>query len=316
MSRILLVGPGRSGTTWVGNVLGMARGARGVSEPDGPHSDVLGAMLKGRLGEYPVLRPEQESFWYRLTWDLAFSGGWPWDQSLAARSAGRRLVRVPRRARDAAIVGLAVAVSRTRTCPEHVIVKSINSIFSLDWIAQRYRPSVVVLRRDPINVASSWWALGWPPLAWDSSLALREKTSALGLPPPPIGAGRLAEIAWSVGTLDAVITETLHRHPDWIAVSYEDLSASPLEAFPSIYKRLGLEWDARVGAYLEVSDRPGYTVHDGNARKHPNALSDTDRTTSRREQSATQWRRRFDEKQADLVRSILDEFRLHHAPSP
>ena len=75
-----------------------------VYEPDGHNSDVLGAVAAARLGEYPVLEAGDSSYWYRLIWDLAFAGGWPWDKVESARAAGRRTgahtsgdARLPRR---------------------------------------------------------------------------------------------------------------------------------------------------------------------------------------------------------------------------
>src|SRR5205807_4766333 len=157
--RVLVAGTARSGSTWVANVLGHAAGTRHVYEPDGPQSDVLGAMAATRLGEFPVLRPDARSFWYRLVWDVGFAGGWPWDRVEGARAVGRTMVKVPPVMRDAMVISLAEAVHLVRRPPRHVVVKSVNSVFSLDWIVKRYAPTVVVLRRDPLNVVSSWVVL-------------------------------------------------------------------------------------------------------------------------------------------------------------
>ena len=88
-----------------------------------------------------------------------FAGGWPWDRVESARAAGRRLVRIPPSMRDAVVAALAEATSRLRRRPRHVVVKSVNSVFSLDWIVKRYTPKVLVLRRNPLNVVSSWVVL-------------------------------------------------------------------------------------------------------------------------------------------------------------
>ena len=61
--------------------------------------------------------------------------------------------------RDAVVAALAEATSRLRRRPRHVVVKSVNSVFSLDWIVKRYTPKVLVLRRNPLNVVSSWVVL-------------------------------------------------------------------------------------------------------------------------------------------------------------
>ncbi len=91
--RILLTGTARCGSTWAANVLGRADGAKAVFEPDGPASDVLGAMVAARLGSHPALDAAQRSFWYRQLWDLAFVGGWPMARAEGVRAAGRRVSR-------------------------------------------------------------------------------------------------------------------------------------------------------------------------------------------------------------------------------
>ena len=95
--RILLTGTARCGSTWAANVLGRADGAKAVFEPDGPASDVLGAMVAARLGSHPALMPTQRSFWYRQLWDLAFVGGWPMARAEGVRAAGRRVIRAAAR---------------------------------------------------------------------------------------------------------------------------------------------------------------------------------------------------------------------------
>jgi len=132
--RILLAGTARCGSTWAANVLGLAGDTRVVFEPDGPASDLLGAVVAARLGDYPVLAPTARNGWYRVTWDLAFAGGWPWARVEAARATGRRLVRIPPAARDYLVAGLAETTWRLARRPRHVIVKTVNSMFSLEWI--------------------------------------------------------------------------------------------------------------------------------------------------------------------------------------
>ena len=76
--RILLTGTARCGSTWAANVLGLADGAQAVFEPDGPASDVLGAMVAARLGSHPALEPSSAAFGTGSsgTWPLSAAGRW------------------------------------------------------------------------------------------------------------------------------------------------------------------------------------------------------------------------------------------------
>jgi hypothetical protein len=308
---VLLAGIPRCGSTWLANVLGCAEGTRTVFEPDGPISDVLGAMVATRLGPFPVLHPEVPSGTYKLVWDLAFAGGWPWDRVEAARAAGRRMVRLPQEVRDAMIAALAMGTARVRTRPPHVVVKSVNSVFSLEWIDRRYHPRIVVLRRNPLNVVSSWvvldmatrWTIGEHPDVRTTYL------EPLGLKPLPLGSSPVTAAAWNVGLLTLALKRTVDRHPEWIEVSYDDLSTDPLEGCKAIFSQLGWAWTEAAEDYLARSDRPGFVVHGGNPKVHPNAVTATE-ATSRRLQQGSQFRRRLSDDEIAEANSVLDRFPL------
>jgi hypothetical protein len=268
-------------------------------------------MVATRLGEYPSLKPSESSRWYRMVWELAFAGGWPWDRVETARAAGRRLVHVPPQARDYMIAALATSTARMRRRPRHVIVKSVNSAFSLEWITRRYAPKVVVLRRNPLNVVSSWVVLNmWTdhPIGTDA-LVQDEYVRPLGLTPPNGGSSSVAIAAWNVGLLTSALKRTAERHPDWIVESHDDLCVEPVAKFRSLIDRVGLEWTPSVEEYLRKSDDPRFTVHGGSKKVHPNAVTATV-DSSRREQQATQFKRRLTEEQTAEARAVLDRFQL------
>ncbi len=309
--RILLAGTARCGSTWAGNVLGRAAETRFVYEPDGPSSDVLGALVAARLGEYPMLTPGERNPWYRLVWDHAFAGGWPWDQVESARAAGRRLVRIPPFARDYMIGALAEVTRRVRSRPANVIVKSVNSAFALDWIAQRYQPKVVVLRRNPLNVVSSWVVLGISPGSFiGADPMIQEKyLRPLGLAAPNGKTSSVGIAAFNVGILTKALKETSAAHPEWIVASHDDLCIEPVARFRQLTEQLGLRWTPSVEEYLHRSDDPSFTAHGGSANLHPNAVTATT-DGSRRDQQATQFTRRLTTEQAAEARSVLESFDL------
>jgi hypothetical protein len=308
--RILLAGTARCGSTWVANVLGLAEGARAVFEPDGPASDILGAMVAARLGDYPVLRPGQRSAWYRLTWDLAFHGGWPWAHAESARAAGRRLVRVPPVVRDMIVAAIAEGTRLVYPRPANVIVKSVNSMFAVEWIAQRYAPEVLVLRRNPLNIVSSWVVLGLYPRRISEHPAVREAfVRPLGLREPAADASPVTTAAWNVGLLTTALKQACERHPEWVVESHDALCAEPVPRFRALAERLGLRWTEAMERYLRQSDDPGFIVYGGSQRVHPNAGSSTE-DASRRAQQATQFKRRLTPDQTAEAQRVLAQFPL------
>ncbi len=309
--RVFVSGAARCGSTWAANVLGHAVDSRIVYEPDGHNSDVLGAVAAARLGEYPVLEAGDSSYWYRLIWDLAFAGGWPWDKVESARAAGRGLVRIPPVMRDYLVAGLAEGTRTVRRRPRNVVVKSVNSIFSLDWIVERYSPTVVILRRNPLNIVSSWLVLGmWSDHAIGNHPVVRERyLTSLGLQSPNSTSSPVRIAAWNVGLLTRALKDAADRHPSWIVASHDDLCVDPMQKFQALTARIGLQWSDAMERYLAESEDPAFTVHHGTVKVHPNAVTATT-SGSRREQQATQFTRRLTPQQTAEALAVLESFDL------
>jgi hypothetical protein len=309
--RILLTGTARCGSTWAANVLGLADGTKAVFEPDGPASDVLGAMVAARLGSHPALTIGQRSFWYRQLWDLAFVGGWPMARAEGVRAAGRQVSRMPKALRDALVATLAMGTSRVRKRPRNVIVKSVNSTFSLDWIASRYSPRMVIMRRNPLNIISSCTVLGLYTTRniGDLPAVSRLFVAPLGLTTPRENASAVTRAAWNVGLLTTGLKQAAEQHPEWIVASHDDLCIDPLAKFDVLAGKLGLGWTGAMEEYVTKSDDPSFTVFGGSQRVHPNAATSTT-GSSRRSEATTQFARRLTPAQLAEARAVLGEFPL------
>ncbi len=309
--RVLLTGTARCGSTWAANVLGRVDGGQTVFEPDGPASDVLGAMVAARLGSHPALLPDQRSFWYRQLWDLAFVGGWPMARAEGVRAAGRRVSRMPRTLRDGLVATLAMGTSRVRKRPRNVIVKSVNSTFSLDWIERRYAPTMVIMRRNPLNIVSSCTVLGLYTKRniGDLPAVHSSVVAELGMTTPAEDASAITRAAWNVGLLTTALKQAADRHPDWVIASHDDLCLDPLPKFEALVRRLGLRWTSAMEEYVTQSDDPNFTVFGGSQRVHPNAATSTT-GSSRRSESTTQFARRLTPAQVAEARAVLAEFPL------
>src|SRR4029077_13107055 len=142
------------------------------------------------------------------------------------------------------------ATARPR--PEHVMVKSANCAFSLEWIADRYRPRVLVQHRNPLNVVSSWMALGIDGNLPLEHPVLRDRFRAtLGSRGIPATRSQVARVAWTVGMLTLGLKTTAERHPDWTVVFYDELCRRPELGFIGLFEALGLPWTEDAAAYLD-----------------------------------------------------------------
>ena len=309
--RVLIAGTARCGSTWVANVLGRSDDTRLVFEPDGPASDLLGAISASRLGPHVAINAGERSLPFQIMWDLAFVGGWPMARSENVRAAGRRVVRMPRGVRDTLVLGLAFGTSRARRSPANVIVKSVNASFALDWIAKRYQPRIVVMRRNLLNVVSSCVVLGLYMRTYFGDLPrVRQRyVEPLGLGRPGEGASPVELVAWNVGLLTLALQRSAVRHPDWVVVSHDELCRDPVRQFEAVAGRLGLGWTPAMEDYIRQSDDPGFTVFGGSQRVHPNAGSSTT-TGSRRLQQSTQYLRRLSPEDRRHAAAVLARFPL------
>ncbi len=225
--RVLVAGIPRSGTTWVGRVLGQARGACYVHEPDNHLVRPQAWWVKRRLGAYPRLLPGQPAPDYERLFRVAFAGG-----------ARPSLVSTWARSGD-------------------VVVKSIFCARSLEWLAERFEPAVVVVERHPFAVIGSWAELGWNGFLDADPAAVAECRAVFGVQPPRIGASWVDRAAWHYGFLAALLGRARHRHPEWQVVSHETLCAGPEREFEELSDRLGLRFGAGARQFLLASNRPG-----------------------------------------------------------
>jgi hypothetical protein len=280
VTRVLIVGIPRSGTTWVSRTLGSTPGACSLDEPDNHFHFPFAyrAKLNLRTRQFPHLAPADDAPELEELWRAALARprGHPTLGARARRSASMRLLGsagVP--SVSAALNGtrqpnvrlrLAAALALPERPPsgaEHLVVKSVHTLLALDWLLARHELTVVVVLREPLNVLSSWAQLRWLGRPGDDMLdtlspeAAQRLAATIGVERPAANASVLARAAWLLGLLTSSLKEATDRHPEWHVVAHEDLCRQPNERFRALAETAGLAWDPAVDRRLEESDRPG-----------------------------------------------------------
>jgi hypothetical protein len=249
-ARVLVAGLPRSGTTWVGEVLGRTAGARYLHEPDNHLVRPEAWWAKRHLGGYPELSPGADAGDYERLWAQAFAGG----PRPSPVYAGARLLQ---RAGAPRVSGRLASRQHPRPAPGPLVVKSVHCARSLEWAVDRFRPAVVLVERHPFGVIASWRKLGWDDFLDTDRAALRHAAAVLGVDPPPPGAPWLERAAWHYGLLSSYLQRARRRHPEWLVVRHEVLCAGPEPAFRRLADRLGLRFGDEAAHYLAASNRPG-----------------------------------------------------------
>lgn len=280
MTRILVIGIPRSGTTWVATMLARAQSTALVHEPDDPYLFAFALRAKRPLagGLYTALSPHQDAPLYERLWREAFGErGTSYTRAEELREAwARRLLSsageraVSRSFMRRAFVdprlrlAEALAVARRPTAhAESVIVKSVHAALSAEWLAARLDVQVVVVLRDLLNVLSSWVALGWlwspdaDELAASDPPQLEQLALGCGLPSLPAGASALARLTWLLGLLKTSLERTARAHPEWHVARHEELCEQPPEGFRGLAARVGLKWSPEADAAVAATDVPG-----------------------------------------------------------
>jgi hypothetical protein len=261
------------------------------------------------FGAYPVLEAGDAAPQYAALWDLAFQGrralrlrrGW-------GRRAARAVFRLPRPVRDPLLAVSARGLGAVAPRRPRVVVSSVMAHFSAEWIYARFGPQIVVLQRDPMNIASSWLRLDVDAYDVHTRPAIVEgHLRPLGIEAPPQGASKVALVGWWIGALATQLGSLLERHPDWILATHEDLCVAAEAQFGDLYRRLDLTWTPetdiylREGGYIEPLFRGGENTFTASA-------GGTDAATRVRDEQVNAWRMRLTPDQQSELRAVLDTF--------
>jgi hypothetical protein len=129
---LLVISLPRSGSSWVGDIMGSAEGTLYLHEP-------LTQTFHRTKTEPTLIEPEEAAPWYRPAAKAAFAGlplFNPW------------VVRNPGQWKPSARNG------------RKVVVKEVNPLLCA-WLTKAYQPRVVLLVRHPAAVALSYRRMGW-----------------------------------------------------------------------------------------------------------------------------------------------------------
>jgi hypothetical protein len=309
--RVLLISSPRSGSTWALRALACAEETSFVREPDNVDTGASVDTTVTRLGfgPYPVLEPGEAAPQYAALWDLAFQGR----RALRLRRGwGRRLTRaafrLPRPVRDPLLAAAARGLGAVAPRRSHVVVSSVMAQFSVEWIHQRFGPRVVVLQRDPLNIASSWLRLNVNAYDVHARPAILERhLRPLGVEPPPAGASRVMLVGWWIGALATQMSHLLASHPDWILATHEDLCDAAEARFGDLYRELDLTWTAETEAFLREG---GYVepLFQGGENTFTTAARDAADATRIRRAQVDAWRTRLTPEQLSELREALAAF--------
>jgi len=127
-----------------------------------------------------------------------------------------------------------------------VVIKEVNP-FALPWLIEELGATVIYLLRHPAAVAASFDKLGWG--------AALEQRLPEHLVPAPSGSRWVDSVNLQAIALD-ICLNALADHADHQIVLYEDLCRQPVEQFRDLYEFAGLTWTPASETHVERRSAP------------------------------------------------------------
>lgn len=287
---ILVTGSHRSGSTWLGQMIGASDAVGYIHEPfninRGPgicrsrFPYWFTYIPPGTGGEVADDFRRMLAFRYNYLAQLLRVRSWT-DVRVLIRDGGRFLRFRTRRARP--------------------LVKDPMAVFSAEWIAETFDAQVVVVVRHPAAFASSIKLDGWahPFSHFSNQPALIEEH----LEPFRKEIDEFASEEHDILDQAALLWRLVHhtiagyrsRHPDWLIVRHEDLSRDPIEGFGSLFEALDLPYTESVQQTIRRSTSRSNPV-DRDQNRHLFHTRDS-------RANVDNWRRRLSAAEVERIRT-------------
>lgn len=275
---LLVIGNGRSGTSWIGDTLSQERSLTYYREPCHPGRKGLSGEAADAVWTRYV-PPGGSDRYFQETLGGAFDG-------LMVRGGGVSWRGLPAR-----------VLQRPR-----ILVKEVAAFLSLDWLYQRWKPEVLVVVRHPCAYAASVRALRHDAAEIARFDMLRNnKTLQQNY------IGHLMPHLTSVeGPLEASVASWAIRNyinlrlqaerPEWQVIYYEELARNPAEKFRSLFLKYNLHWDKTIAEWIRAKTTTEQVGH-----------FTTSRVSSTRIDA---WRQRLSSEEVARIRRVVEPFDL------
>ncbi len=279
---VLVAGSGRSGTTWVGNVLGACDRCIDVFEPLAPWCE-LGKRAPCKTDALPnegalrhVWDEENHEEWMHF-WHTVLEGAVtdPWlrnDAEITKRLGDRQKGSVFENRmwwmiRNTLRAGLSLSYDFRLRFAKHRIVKTIRANLILELLQQFFDPRIVYILRHPCAVIGSRISNGWPPgyneLVYAGHLSNTIQADRDRLPLGELTVVEQHAIDWCIENRTAV---EWARKYGWFLADYESLQVAPGKVFDVLSEHLGLHLTERARRRI---GKPVSTPSNSNAPNLP-----------------------------------------------
>jgi hypothetical protein len=281
-------------------MLAEAPGVYYLYEPFNPNAGVGRDVCDAPFERYFTYVCESNEAIYQPAIRDMLAGHYHWQRALPGVRSLHDLQRLWRRTRSFA---------RHRSNGDVPLVKDPIALLSAEWMASRFDINVVVMIRHPAAFVASmkrlnWgfkprnWALSQPAVMRDFLEPFRGELEALDARDHDI----VDQTALMWKLLNYIVLRFQERHPDWVFLRHEDISADPLAGYRDLYDRFGLEFN----------DRARKSIEDHSSASNPNQASDARITIElNSRENIGSWRKRLSTEEVERIRARVADVSRH-----
>ncbi|MBL1231724.1 MAG: sulfotransferase domain-containing protein [Vicingaceae bacterium] len=269
---IIIVGPPRSGTTWIGKVLSANEGVKYVHEPDNERVKFLGYYYKKGLHRFSYLKKDSTNEGYLRIFTKALNKKYLFNEG-HYNHAFYRATSLTKEKIENNLSGNGINDEKHPLGIELIqpffnlfllsdnrktILKSVHACLSVPYLVKNLEVDVLVVIRNPLAVVSSYVRMKMLEAnrhlyrhkrVWNDFIEPRkEKFNKLHTP--------LEMYGFQVGLLHYALKK-YSEELGLTVVRYEEFYPNPKEKFKEIYDDYGLLWNNTVEEYIDALNKKG-----------------------------------------------------------
>lgn len=250
---ILVTGTLRSGSTWVGRIIGEAPLVGYIHEPFA--ENVRPGTRRGEFGHgmpYVTDEHENEPIFYEQIKDTI-------DYRFDLIGGISRIRHSDRRSKDVQrYLKTFYDFLSYRIINARPLLKDPAAVFSAEWLASKFDMSIVVLIRHPAAFVGSLKRKKGMKISFSDLLSqpllMRDYLYPFESEIREYATNeydRLAQASLLWKLVHHVIVEYQKKHKNWIFIRHEDLSRDPINSFQNLFNTLDLEFSEEVRNKIE-----------------------------------------------------------------
>jgi hypothetical protein len=270
---IFLLGHDRSGSSWIGSMLGLAKNTIYLHEPINETASNIGnwALYHSYLDAGECSEPHEKIY------------------DVATRGIGVRNLRISE------------CVSLL-TCKPTVVIKETGGMLLGNWLQNRYGGKIIALFRHPAPLILSNIKMSSDNAdMWLKRLMEQDEIASM----PEIKKGLskintksvIEKFAAVYCIRYTILLRQLEQNPDWIQIFYEDFCLNPEQEFEKLFQKVGLKFSEKIRRrILDTTTRDESGKFFGKFRISKNQVFD--------------WRENVSHHMEKEIRTVMDVFEM------